>query len=91
VSAAIDGLLAIRRTNGAPLAICEVTVQGWQHRETVDGETFRARYFTERERDLLAALERIVECDLSAVRSDYNGKLLDAIADAHDLLAKVQS
>jgi hypothetical protein len=55
----IKGLLAIRRDNGAPLAICDVTVQGWQHRETVDAETFRARYFTERERDLLAALRAL--------------------------------
>jgi hypothetical protein len=40
--------------------------------------------------ELLAAVERIVACDLSTVRGDYNGRLLDAIAAAHDLLVRLE-
>jgi hypothetical protein len=38
---------------------------------------------------MLAALEAICDCDLSHVPSQPNLRLLDAIADAHNLLVRL--
>ena len=77
----IKGLLAIRRDNGAPLAICEVSLRGWQHSEMVDAETFRARYFTERERDLLAALQACLTAITVTPRSEMDCLAWSRLAD----------